>query len=136
MDYAIAHSVDTVEVIVNDAWEAQDTAWSVAENKGYFNGAVMRILDVYNANTQYDDLNIGQLLAKLHGVIVKLNSTSEAKDLTIIIYSMPYPLAATYRDELGFDQTKMLELLNEGVDFIMNGKYDVITRQVYTATKL
>src|SRR5258705_4277559 len=135
VNFAIDHAVDTVEVIVNDSWEAQDTAWSVIENKGYFEGGLMRILDLYNANTQYNDLKVGQLLAELHQVIINKGSQC-SKDLTIIIYSMPYSLASTYRDELGFEQAKMLELLNSGIDFIIKHQYDTITRQVFLATKL
>jgi NTE family protein len=136
VDYAIAHAVDTVEVIVNDSWEPLDTAWSVAEHKDYFEGGLMRVLKVYNATTQHNDLKIGELLAKLHHVLISKDSLNRSKNLTIIIYSMPYALATTYRDELGFEQSKMIELLNNGIDFIMNHQYDSITRQVYRATKL
>ena len=136
VDYAITHAVDTVDVIVNDSWESQDTAWTVTKNKGYFAGGLIRVLHVYNANTQYNDLKTGQLLTQLHGVVISRDSTYGKKDLTIIIYSMPYLLAATCKDELGFERTKMIELLNSGTDFIMKRQHDAITRQVYQARKL
>jgi predicted acylesterase/phospholipase RssA len=136
VDYAIAHAIDTVEVIVNDSWEAHDTAWSARINSGYFAGGLMRILDVYNSNTQYNNLKVGQLLTELHHIVMSKDSMHCSKDLTIIVYSMPYALAATYRDELGFEKNKMLELLNSGKDFIMNHQYDAVTRQVFRANKL
>src|SRR6185436_2390683 len=136
VDYAITHAVDTVDVIVNDSWESQDTAWSVNKDKGYFEGGLIRVLHVYNANTQHNDLKVGELLTRLYGVTVNKDSASGVKDLTIIIYSMPYLVAASYKDELGFEQIKMIELLNSGIDFIMKHQHDAVTRQVYRASKL
>ncbi|HKR06920.1 MAG TPA: patatin-like phospholipase family protein [Bacteroidia bacterium] len=136
VDYAISHAVDTVDVIVNDSWESQDTAWTITKNKGYFAGGLIRVLHVYNANTQFSDLETGQLLTRLHGVRIYNDTAYRARDLTIIIYSMPYSLASTCKDELGFEKIKMHELLNSGIDFIIKREYDAMTRQVYRATKL
>ena len=134
--YAIQHNVDTLEVIVNDSQQARDTVWSVNEHKGYFAGGLMRVLEVYNSNTLYYNIWAGELLTELNDVEIEENPAGGGDDLTIIIYSMPYALAATYRDELGFDKVKMTELLKDGKAFIKSKRYDKNTRQVYRARKV
>jgi len=134
--YAINNHIDTLEVIINDSQQARDTVWSVNENKGYFKGGLMRLLEVYNSNTLYYNIWSGEKLTELHDVTVDNSKDAPDGDLTIIIYSMPYSLAATYRDELGFDKEKMKELLQQGKDFIRLKCYNSQTRQVYQANRV
>lgn len=130
--FAIAHRIDTIEVIVNDQWHPQDPAWSVEKNKGYFKGGLMRVLEVYNANTLAYDLRAGKLETELHDLLVATNPVAGQKALTVIVYSMPHEDAVTYVDELGFNEEKMKDFVQRGKDFIRKRQYkDDVTRHVY-----
>jgi NTE family protein len=132
VNFAIEQKIDTIEVIVNDAWEPQDTTWTVEKNKGYFKGGLMRVLEVYNANTMAYDLRAGALKAQLHDLQVTARGMDTGHLLTVVVYSMPPALAATYRDELGFDQAKMKEFVLRGKEFVKLKQYvDDHTRHVY-----
>ncbi len=139
VNYSIQHHIDTLEVIINDSQQARDTIWSVNENKGYFKGGLMRVLEVYNSNTLFYNIWSGMMLTELHDLSIANGLNAPDGDLTIIIYSMPYALAATYRDELGFDKDKMKELLEAGRNFIQNKEYqkpgNLQTFQIYQATR-
>ena len=135
VSYAISHHIDTLEVIINDSRQARDTVWSVNENKGYFKGGLMRVLEVYNSNTLFYNIWSGEKLTELHDITVDYSPNPADGDLTIIIYSMPYGLAAKYRDELGFDKGMMTYLLQCGKDFINKQQYDSLTHQVYQANR-
>lgn len=130
--FAIAHRIDTIEVIVNDQWHPQDPSWSVQKNKGYFKGGLMRVLEVYNANTLAYDLRAGKLETELHDLVVATNKAADQKALTVIVYSMPHKDAVTYVDELGFSEDKMKKFVQLGKDFIRKRQYkDDTTRHVY-----
>ena len=103
--YAIQHGIDTVEVVINDSEQALDTVWNIKakNNKGYFNG-LLRVLAIYNSNTEYYNIWAGEILTELHDVEVEEENGSSARDLTIIVYSMPYTLSRTYPDDLGVQQ--------------------------------
>ena len=121
--YAIKHRIDTIDVIVNDSWEPQDKNWSVEKNKGYFKGGLMRVLDVYNANTVYYDLRSAALMSTLHDERVKAGTAEGSGLLTVIVYSMPDEVANQYKDELGFDRIKMTEFVKKGKKFIREKEF-------------
>ncbi len=130
--YAIKHRIDTVDVIINDSWEPQDKQWSVEKNKGYFKGGLMRVLDVYNANTLYYDLRSAALMAELHDERVQAGQAPGSSGLTVIVYSMPDDVANQYKDELGFDRVKMAEFVKKGKAFIRAKEYkEGSTRHIY-----
>lgn len=135
--YAIKHGIDTVEVVMNDSQQALDTMWNISkkQNKGYFNG-LLRVLAIYNANTEFYNLWSGAVLTELHDVSIEKDPGTGKRDLTIIIYSMPYGLSMTYRDDLAFDKVKMTKLLDSGTYFIKNKSWDKDTRQVYRAKRV
>ncbi len=145
--YAIAHHIDTVDVIINDSRQALDTKWNINDkkNKGYFNG-LLRVLAIYNSNTEYYNIWSGEKMTELFDARELLHQdsirhlgaklpTANSRLLTITIYSMPYGLSRTYPDDLGFDSIKMKVLLDSGTNFIKNRTYDVNTRQRYQASK-
>lgn len=133
VEFAIKHGIDTVDVIVNDAWEPQDKHWYVTKNKGYFKGGLMRVLEVYNANTLFYDLRGGALESELFDAILGNHPQAGQKELTVIIYSMPPARAARYRDDLGFDRIQMSNLVTEGNEFITVPNYlNDSTRHVYS----
>lgn len=130
--YAIKHRIDTIDVIVNDSWEPQDKNWTVEKNKGYFKGGLMRVLDVYNANTVYYDLRSAALMSTLHDERVKAGQAEGSGLLTVIVYSMPDETANQYKDELGFDRVKMTEFVTKGKKFIQEKQFvEGSTRHIY-----
>jgi predicted acylesterase/phospholipase RssA len=130
--YAVKHRIDTVDVIVNDSWEPQQKNWSVEQNKGYFKGGLMRVLDVYNANTLYYDLRSAALMTELHDERVQTGQAPGSSALTVIVYSMPDSVANQYKDELGFDRVKMAQFVKKGKAFIKEKQFvEGNTRHVY-----
>jgi NTE family protein len=119
--YARENNFDTVDVdvIINNGRVVIKRNWTT---EGRWINGLLRILDVYDAGTVNKDIIMGSLYAKYHDLYSQSQSTlsddkkDKEKESIIILhlYFMNQQLAETYSDELGFFQSKMKELLDNG----------------------
>jgi len=118
--YARDNNFDTVDVdvIINNGRVVIKRNWTT---EGRWIDGLLRILDVYDAGTVNKDIIMGSLYAKYHDLYSQNQSTlsddkKDEKESIIILhlYFMNQQLAETYSDELGFFQSKMKELLDNG----------------------
>jgi|GEM_PF-998683 NTE family protein len=119
--YARENNFDTVDVdvIINNGKVVIKRDWTT---EGRWINGLLRILDVYDAGTVNKDIIMGSLYAKYHDLYSQTQSTlpdakkDQEKESIIILhlYFMNQTLAESYSDELGFFQSKMKELLDNG----------------------
>ena len=124
--YSIDNQIDTIDVVVNNSFDPLVKGWKA--NKGsWFNGLV-RVLEIYGVGTHQNSIQMGEILGKLYNCQVNSDirtgtvTNIKGKDIIINIYFMPHELADTYRDDLGFDKSRMKAILEKGKRFFIQSK--------------
>lgn len=117
--YAIDYDIDSIDVIINNSYDPILKGWE-AKKDSWLAGLV-RVLGVYGLGTHQYSLRVGKLLADINSCQDASQNTqsgnvqgNDGRNIHVIFYFMPDELAATYRDELGFDKNRMKALLLEG----------------------
>ncbi len=120
--YAIDNQIDTIDVVVNNSFEPIVKGWQAGKGSWLF--GLIRILEVYGLGTHQNSVQVGEMLGQLYNC--QLNSdiktgviNNKGKEIIITVYFMPKHLADTYKDDLGFDKTRMKAILQEGKRFFI-----------------